>query len=75
MLCGTKNIPQNIVILAERCYESRGGHSIVKLKTMCNGKISTFSKLHHPNGSNFYQIFLGVDIHGIYYIIETDNQI
>ena len=35
---------------------SRGGHSIVKLKTMCNRKKSTFSKLHHQNGSNFYQI-------------------
>ena len=36
---------------------ARGGHSIVKLKTMCNGKKSTFSKLYHQNGSNFYQIF------------------
>ena len=60
------------------CFQeilTRGGHSIVKLKTMCNSKKSTFSKLHHQNGSKFYQIFLGVDIHDTYYIVETDNQI
>jgi hypothetical protein len=26
-------------------------------------------------GQNFIKCFLGVDIHGIYYIVETDNQI
>ena len=35
---------------------TRGGHSIVKLKTICNGKKSTFSKLYHQNESNFFQV-------------------
>jgi hypothetical protein len=26
-------------------------------------------------GQTFIKCFLGVDIHGIYYIVETDNQI
>ena len=32
-------------------------HSIVKLNTMCDQKKSSFGKLHHQNGSKFYQIF------------------
>ena len=33
----------------------RGGHFIVKLKTACEQKKSTFSKLHQQNGLKFYQ--------------------
>ena len=36
---------------------SRGGHYIVKLRITWEQKKSTFSKLHHQNGSKFYQIF------------------
>jgi len=32
-------------------------HSIVKLNITCEKKKSTFSKLHHQNGSKFYQFF------------------
>ena len=32
-----------------------GVHSIVKLNTMCCKKNSTFGKLHHQNGSKFYE--------------------
>jgi hypothetical protein len=35
----------------------RGGHYIVKLRTTCEQKKTTFSKLHHQNGSEFYQLF------------------
>jgi hypothetical protein len=34
-----------------------GGHSVVKLKIACKQENPTFSKLHHRNGSKFYQIF------------------
>ena len=54
---------------------ARGGHSIVKLKTTCEQKKSTFSKLHQQNGSNFYQKKKWVHIHGIYYIVNIENQI
>ena len=36
---------------------TRGGHSTVKLETMCEQKKSIFSKLHQQNGSKFYQKF------------------
>ena len=36
---------------------SRGGHYIVKLRTTCEQKKYTFSKLYHQNGSKFYQCF------------------
>ena len=39
------------------CRCARGDHSIVKLKTTSEQKKSTFFKLHHQNGSNFYQLF------------------
>ena len=53
MLQGDTIEPSN-----EKCHMiTRGGHSIVKLKTMCNVNKSTFSKLHHQNGSKFYQMF------------------
>ena len=35
--------------------DSRGGHSIIKLKTTWKQNYSTFFKLHQQNGSNFYQ--------------------
>jgi hypothetical protein len=50
-------------VLSTRCHHIpaiqalRGGHYIVKLRTMCEQKKSTFSKLHHQNGSKFYQFF------------------
>ena len=53
---------------------ARGGHSIVKLNTTCGKKQSTFGKLHHQNGSIFYDVFSLVDIHGIYYIVKNGNQ-
>ena len=53
---------------------TQGGHYIVKLRTMCKQKKYTFSKLHHQNGSNVYQIFSWVDIHGIDYMVKFDNQ-
>jgi len=54
---------------------SRGGHSIVKLKTMCNGKKSTFYIKDHQNKSIFFRFFSRVDIHSIYYIVKNCNQI
>ena len=56
-------------------WSPRGMHSIVKLNTMCEQNKSTFYKLHHQNGSKFYQIFPYVDIHVIYYMVENGNQI
>jgi hypothetical protein len=53
----------------------RGGHSIVKLKTMCNGKISTFYIKDHQNKSIFFHFFSRVDIHSIYYIVKISNKI
>ena len=38
--------------------EARGGHSIVKRTPRVRQKKSTFSKLHHKNGSQFYHNFL-----------------
>ena len=35
----------------------RVDHSIVKLNTTCDQKKSSFGKLHHQNGSKFYQFF------------------
>ena len=35
----------------------RGGYSIVKENTTCETKKSIISKLHHKNGSKFYQFF------------------
>jgi hypothetical protein len=43
--------------LLQKVDQPRGGHYIVKLRTTCEQKKSTFSKLHHQNGSKFYQIF------------------
>ena len=37
--------------------DARGGHYIVKSRTTCEQKKPTFSKLHHQNGSKFYQFF------------------
>ena len=47
-----------------------GGHSSVKLNTTCGQKKYTFGKVHHQNGSEFYQFFSWVDIHGIYFIVK-----
>ena len=38
-------------------HNTRGGHSIVKLNTMCGQNKFTFGKLHHQNESKFYQFF------------------
>ena len=52
-----------------------GVHSIVKLNTTCEQNKCTFSKLHHQNGSNFYQLFSTSRYTFIYYIVENGNQI
>jgi hypothetical protein len=47
----------NVLCVGSDGDSTRGGHSIVKLKTTCEQNKYTFFKLHHQNGSNFYQIF------------------
>ena len=50
---------------------ARRGHSIVKLRTMCEQKKSIFSKLHHQNGSKFYQ-FLFMSRY-TWYLLHSKN--
>ena len=48
------NDPREFMMVVE---QTQGGHYIVKLRITCEQNKSTFSKLHHQNGSKFYQIF------------------
>ena len=53
-----------------------GGHSIVKLNTMCKQKkIYFFTQSITKMGQEIYHFFSWVEIHGIYHIKKNDNQI
>ena len=45
------------LLVVPSLMRARVDHSIVKLNTMCDQKKSSFGKLHHQNGSKFYQMF------------------
>ena len=64
-------------LLSQRAHTHREVTTLSKLETTCKQKKSTFSKLHHQNGSKFDQIFFMSTycIHGIYNIVKIDNLI
>ena len=49
-----------------------GGHSIIKLNTMCGQKFFFLASCITKMGQSFMNFLLWVDIHDIYYIVKDD---
>ena len=81
LLSFVRNLRWNIVMddwnLDEEWYGKGawGAHFTILCVNTCIKKTSAFVKLNHQNGSNFYNFFSWVDIHGIYYTVKNGNQI
>ena len=72
VLGGKDSHNQHVLILC-MIFTGRSLHCRVEQPhaNTLHGKNPTFYIKHHQNGSNFYEFFVGVDIHGTYYIVKN----